>query len=81
MRANEASGPGLAGAEESGKGGSEAEAVGVGSVGLPAADVAEGYRATAALPDRSIAPARSAQQLLGVTPRSTSQWLADIGLE
>ncbi|NGY63079.1 NmrA family NAD(P)-binding protein [Lentzea sp. NEAU-D13] len=47
----------------------------------PAADVAEGYRASAALPDRSIAPERSAQKLLGVTPRSTSQWLADIGLE
>ncbi|MEO6086221.1 MAG: NmrA family NAD(P)-binding protein [Umezawaea sp.] len=47
----------------------------------PAAGVAENYRWMATLPDRSIAPERSAQKLLGVTPRSTSQWLADIGLE
>lgn len=44
----------------------------------PAADVADAYRAMAALPDRSIAPESSAQKLLGVTPRSPSQWLADI---
>jgi uncharacterized protein YbjT (DUF2867 family) len=47
----------------------------------PAAGVAELYRLMATLPDRSIAPERSAQKLLGVTPRSTEQWLADIGLE
>jgi uncharacterized protein YbjT (DUF2867 family) len=47
----------------------------------PAAGVAELYRLMAALPDRSIAPERSAQKLLGVTPRSASRWLADIGLE
>jgi uncharacterized protein YbjT (DUF2867 family) len=46
----------------------------------PAADVANVYRATAALPDRSIAPETSAEKLLGVTPRTPSQWLADIGL-
>ncbi|HST81070.1 MAG TPA: NmrA family NAD(P)-binding protein [Kineosporiaceae bacterium] len=46
----------------------------------PAADVADGYRAMAALPDRAIAPERSAQKLLGVTPRTPSQWLADLGL-
>lgn len=47
----------------------------------PAAGVAENYRAMSSLPDRSIAPERSAQKVLGVTPRSTSQWLADIGLD
>ncbi len=46
----------------------------------PAAGVADGYRAMAALPDRSITPERSAQKLLGLTPRTTSQWLRDIGL-
>ncbi|NJP31882.1 NmrA family NAD(P)-binding protein [Micromonospora thermarum] len=46
----------------------------------PAADIADSYRAMAALPDRSIAPERSAQKLLGVTPRTPGQWLADIGL-
>ncbi|MFF5979502.1 SDR family oxidoreductase [Streptomyces olindensis] len=46
----------------------------------PAADVAGAYKAMSTLPDRSIAPENSAQKLLGVTPRATSQWLADIGL-
>jgi hypothetical protein len=32
------------------------------------------------LPGLSIEPERSAQKLLGIAPRSTSQWLADIGL-
>ncbi|SDK02682.1 Uncharacterized conserved protein YbjT, contains NAD(P)-binding and DUF2867 domains [Lentzea albidocapillata subsp. violacea] len=47
----------------------------------PATGVAESYRAMAALPGRPIDPERSAQKLLGLVPRSTSQWLADIGLE
>lgn len=47
----------------------------------PAAGVMDLYRAMAALPGRSIAPERSAQKLLGLAPRSTSQWLAAIGLE
>lgn len=42
--------------------------------------VAALYQALGALPDNAIAPERSAQKLLGVTPRTTSQWLADIGL-
>jgi uncharacterized protein YbjT (DUF2867 family) len=46
----------------------------------PAAGVAESYKAMASLPDRSIEPERSAQKLLGVTPRSTGQWLIDIDL-
>ncbi|MER6563967.1 NmrA family NAD(P)-binding protein [Streptomyces sp. NPDC001027] len=45
-----------------------------------AADIAGAYQAMSAMPDRSIAPETSAQKLLGVTPRTTSQWLADIGL-
>ncbi|OXM59994.1 SDR family oxidoreductase [Amycolatopsis vastitatis] len=46
----------------------------------PAAGVAESYRVTDTLPDRSIVPERSAQKLLDLTPRTTSQWLADVGL-
>jgi uncharacterized protein YbjT (DUF2867 family) len=46
----------------------------------PAADVAEAYAAMSTLPDRSISPENSAQKLLGVTPRTTGQWLTDIGL-
>jgi uncharacterized protein YbjT (DUF2867 family) len=46
----------------------------------PAAAVAEGYRAMATLPERSIAPERSAQKALGIAPRSATQWLADVGL-
>lgn len=45
-----------------------------------AADIAGAYQAMSAMPGRSIAPETSAQKLLGVTPRTTSQWLADIGL-
>ncbi len=45
-----------------------------------AAAVAASYAATGTLPDRSIAPERSAHKLLGLIPRTTSQWLADIGL-
>ncbi|MFI6578403.1 NmrA family NAD(P)-binding protein [Nocardiopsis sp. NPDC050513] len=46
----------------------------------PAADVAGAYTAMRTLADRSISPENSAQKLLGVTPRTTGQWLADIGL-
>ncbi|MGI5290666.1 NmrA family NAD(P)-binding protein [Nonomuraea polychroma] len=46
----------------------------------PAADVAGLYQAMSTLSDRSIAPENSAQKLLGVTPRTTGQWLTDIGL-
>ncbi|BBC36601.1 Hydroxylase [Streptomyces graminofaciens] len=45
-----------------------------------AADVAGAYQAMSTMPGRSIAPETSAQKLLGVAPRTTSQWLADIGL-
>jgi uncharacterized protein YbjT (DUF2867 family) len=46
----------------------------------PAADVADSYQAMQALPDRSIAPERSAQKLLGISPRTAIQWLTDIGV-
>jgi uncharacterized protein YbjT (DUF2867 family) len=46
----------------------------------PAADVAGAYAAMSRLPDRSITPENSAQKLLGITPRTTHQWLTDIGL-
>ncbi|PAZ11383.1 hydroxylase [Streptomyces sp. SA15] len=46
----------------------------------PAADIAEAYRAMSAMPGRSIAPENSAQKLLDVTPRTTTQWLEDMGL-
>ncbi|MFK4067023.1 hydroxylase [Streptomyces sp. NPDC029674] len=46
----------------------------------PAADVAGLYQAMSALPDHSITPEDSAQKLLGITPRTTGQWLTDIGL-
>lgn len=45
-----------------------------------AADIAGAYQAMSAMPGRSIASETSAQKLLGVTPRTPSQWLADIGL-
>jgi uncharacterized protein YbjT (DUF2867 family) len=45
-----------------------------------AADVAEVYRAMSTMPGRSITPETSAQKLLGLTPRTASQWLADMGL-
>jgi uncharacterized protein YbjT (DUF2867 family) len=44
----------------------------------PAAGVAASYQAMDALPCRSIDPERSAQKLLGVTPRTTGQWLNDM---
>ncbi|WP_416970822.1 SDR family oxidoreductase [Streptomyces sp. 4F14] len=46
----------------------------------PAADVTNLYKAMSALPHRSITPENSAQKLLGITPRTTKQWLTDIGL-
>ncbi|MEU0729129.1 NmrA family NAD(P)-binding protein [Streptomyces sp. NPDC006140] len=46
----------------------------------PAADVAGAYAAMTTLADRSITPENSAQKLLGITPRTTGQWLTDIGL-
>ncbi|MEU2281895.1 NmrA family NAD(P)-binding protein [Streptomyces sp. NPDC013178] len=46
----------------------------------PAADVAGAYAAMSRLPGRSITPENSAQKLLGITPRTTGQWLTDIGL-
>ncbi len=46
----------------------------------PAADLAESYRAMALLPGRVIAPERSAQKLLGVTPRTANEWLGDMDL-
>ena len=38
------------------------------------------YQAMSTMPGRSIAPETSAQKLLGVTPRTTDQWLADLGV-
>ncbi|MFD9880856.1 SDR family oxidoreductase [Streptomyces alboflavus] len=46
----------------------------------PAAGVAGLYQAMSTLPDHSISPENSAQKLLGITPRTTRQWLTDIGL-
>ncbi|MCX5366742.1 hydroxylase [Streptomyces sp. NBC_00124] len=46
----------------------------------PSADVAGAYAAMGMLPDRSITPENSAQKLLGIIPRTTGQWLTDIGL-
>jgi hypothetical protein len=46
----------------------------------PAAGIAEAYRAMSAMPGRPIAPETSAQKLLDITPRTTTQWLADMGL-
>lgn len=46
----------------------------------PAAGLAADYRAMASLPGRVIAPERSAQKLLGVTPRTANEWLTDMGL-
>ncbi|NEE41031.1 NmrA family NAD(P)-binding protein [Streptomyces sp. SID7982] len=45
----------------------------------PAAGVAGLYQALGALTGNVIAPERAAQTLLGVSPRTTGQWLADIG--
>lgn len=46
----------------------------------PAVDVAAFYAAMSTLPGRSITVENSAQKLLGIQPRTTGQWLADIGL-
>jgi uncharacterized protein YbjT (DUF2867 family) len=45
-----------------------------------AAEVQDRYEQVAKLPDNTIAQDRSAQHLLGLTPRSTTQWLTDLGL-
>ncbi|MDX2936786.1 SDR family oxidoreductase [Streptomyces ipomoeae] len=45
-----------------------------------AADIAGAYQAMSAMPGRSITSENSAQKLLGITPRTTDQWLADIGV-
>lgn len=45
-----------------------------------AAVVQNGYEQILALPDNAIDPERSAQRLLGRTPRTTLQWLIDLGL-
>ncbi|THV35227.1 SDR family oxidoreductase [Glycomyces buryatensis] len=45
-----------------------------------AAVVQNGYEQIVALPDNAIDPERSAQRLLGLTPRTTLQWLIDLGL-
>ncbi|MHC5905168.1 NmrA family NAD(P)-binding protein [Streptomyces sp. S6] len=44
----------------------------------PAEGVAGLYQAMSTLPGRPIDPETSAQKLLGITPRTTAQWLADI---
>jgi hypothetical protein len=38
------------------------------------------HGAMSAMPGRSITADTSAEKLLGVTPRTTSHWLSDIGL-
>ncbi|MFH8614711.1 NmrA family NAD(P)-binding protein [Streptomyces sp. NPDC017979] len=45
-----------------------------------AAGVAGLYRAIGTLPDHAIAPVDSAQELLGLSPRTTGEWLVDLGL-
>jgi uncharacterized protein YbjT (DUF2867 family) len=45
-----------------------------------AAVVQNGYEQIVSLPDNAIDPERSAQRLLGRTPRTTLQWLTDLGL-
>lgn len=45
-----------------------------------AAVVQNGYEQIVALPDNAIGAERSAQHLLGLTPRTTHQWLIDLGL-
>ncbi|MGQ4386536.1 NmrA family NAD(P)-binding protein [Streptomyces sp. SAS_270] len=44
------------------------------------AAIADMYRAVSTQPDHSITAERSAQKLLGVTPRTPSQWLAGVDL-
>ncbi|HJP73930.1 MAG TPA: NAD(P)H-binding protein [Pseudonocardiaceae bacterium] len=45
-----------------------------------AAGVVRNYRAMSTMAGRVINPEASAQKVLGITPRTTGQWLADIGL-
>ncbi|MFJ8228434.1 NAD(P)H-binding protein [Streptomyces sp. NPDC094448] len=45
-----------------------------------AAGVAALYRTIATLPDHAITPARSAETLLGLVPRTTGAWLAGLGI-
>jgi uncharacterized protein YbjT (DUF2867 family) len=45
-----------------------------------AAVVQNGYEQIVALPDNAIGTERSAQRLLGLVPRTTLQWLTDLGL-
>lgn len=45
-----------------------------------AADVVEGYKAKALTKDSAIDVKISAQQLLGIHPRTVAQWLVDIGV-
>jgi uncharacterized protein YbjT (DUF2867 family) len=45
-----------------------------------AADIAGAYQAMSSMSGRSITPESSAHKLLGITPRTTDQWLADIGV-
>jgi uncharacterized protein YbjT (DUF2867 family) len=45
-----------------------------------AAVVQNGYEQIVAFPDNEISAERSAQRLLGLTPRTTLQWLIDLGL-
>jgi hypothetical protein len=49
-------------------------------LGASTAGVMALYEHFGTLPDNAIDPERSAQKLLGRTPRTTGQWLADIGL-
>lgn len=46
----------------------------------PAVGVAGLYMFLGSLPDHSITPERSAQKLLGITPRTASEWLTGIAL-
>lgn len=45
-----------------------------------AAEVAEGYKAKALRQNSAIDPHHSAQQLLGIKPRTVEQWLAQMGI-
>lgn len=45
-----------------------------------ASDIAGYYAWLGQLPDLAIPPERSAQTLLGLVPRTTAQWLADMGI-
>ncbi|MFE7133126.1 NmrA family NAD(P)-binding protein [Streptomyces sp. NPDC057638] len=60
------------------------EAFGTSVTPLIGADAGAGvvglYQALGTLPHYAITPTRSARRLLGVTPRTTGQWLADLGV-